>query len=285
MVLDCVKSFRDQVPPELEVIVVDAGDEQVDGTALQALWKNSRVIRSDVRNAAAQRNAGVRAAHGDVIVFLDDDCYVQPNWWPAIVDPLNDPDVGAVAGGVWCNPEPKLTGKRGGYLNLFGVPVQVTHRGPNAPREVDWALTTNMAVRKDVFGDVGGLAEVYGIYDEDVDLGLKIRRSGRRIAFQSSAAVYHYFLKTPRKPVTKRTRFLAGRNRALLIVRNRRLSPTLLVFLLTAPFVQLWLATVTAARAGLKAYGHAAAYCAGLLKGIRDGLKHPVDADFWSDSE
>ena len=67
-----------------------------------------------------------------------------------------------------------------------------------------------------------------------MDLGLKIRKSGKKIIFQASSAVYHYFTKTPRKPPTKRTRFLAGRNRALLIVRNYRLSYRLPLFLRVA---------------------------------------------------
>jgi len=279
MVLDCVKSFRGQVPRELQVLVVDAGEEQVDETALQELWSNSRVIRSQVRNAAAQRNAGVREARGDTIVFLDDDCFVQPGWWPGIIAPLADPCVGAVAGAVWCNENPKLTSRRGGYVNLFGVPVQVTHRGPDAPRDVDWALTTNMAVRKDVFQEAGAFAEVYGIYDEDVDLGLKIKRCGKRIMFEPGAAVYHYFTKTPRKSPTKRTSFLAGRNRALLLVRNYGLSLRLAMFVLTAPFVCLWSALVKSVRCGYTAVGHAVAYVAGMVKGIVDGVRHPVKND------
>ena len=279
-VLDCVKSFRAQIPSALELLVVDAGTESpVDESALKTLWPNSRVIRSSIRNAGVQRNEGVRQAAGDIIIFLDDDCYVQPGWWPAIIEPLDDVDVAAVAGAIWCNPNPTLISKRGGYVNAFGVPVQVTHRNEDAPKDVDWALTTNMAVRKNVFLAVGGFAEVYGIYDEDVDLGLKIRRGGGRIVFQAGAAVYHYFTKTPRKPQTKHGCYLLGRNRSMLIVRNYGVSYRLFLFLLTAPMVKLFEATVKSGRAVFKAYGHAVAYLLGTIKGVVDGIRNPVRKD------
>ena len=279
MVLDCVKSFRAQVPPGLEVVVVDAGEAHVDEAALKALWPSSRVIRSEIKNAAAQRNDGVRLAVGEIIIFLDDDCYVQPGWWPAIIEPLQVRSVAAVAGGVWCNPNPKLVSKRGGYVNIFGVPIQVTHRGPGAPREVDWALTTNMAVRKSTFLEVGGFAEIYGIYDEDVDLGLKIKAAGGRIVFESSAAVYHYFTRIPRGPKTKHTAFRAGRNRALLLTRNYRLSPRVLLFFAVEPFVQFGIASLRVLRNSVNAYGHAASYLVGMMKGFVEGIRNPRSSD------
>jgi GT2 family glycosyltransferase len=280
MVLDCIKSFKEQTPGTAEVLVVDAGSEApVEENALRQLWANSRVLKLSVRNAGLQRNEGVRHASGDIIIFLDDDTYVQRGWWPAIIEPFTDKSVGAVAGAIWCNPKPQFTDIRGGYVNIFGEPVQVTHRGKGAPREVDWPLTTNMAVRKAVYEQVGGIAGVYGIYDEDVDLGLKIRKAGWRIVFQPDAAVYHYFLRRPKALPTKQSEFRLGRNRSILLVRNYGLSLRLLLFLLTGPLVRLCRAAVGTCHAAMTCFGHAAAYVIGCLYGVGDGLRHPVGDD------
>jgi GT2 family glycosyltransferase len=185
----------------------------------------------------------------------------------------------AVAGGVWVNPNPKLTDKRGGYVNWRGEPIQVTHRGAGAPRWVDWPLTTNMAVRRNAFLDVGGFSPVYGIYDEDVDFGLKIRRAGYRIAFAPEAAVYHYFLKRPRQPPTKAAAFRDGRNRAILLVRNYGRSARLPLFLLTAPWIRGWEALCASALCCLKQAGHYAAYLAGIAAGLVVGARNQAERD------
>jgi GT2 family glycosyltransferase len=341
MVLDCVRCLAVQIPAEVEVVVVDAGSEDpVMASPMQALWPNSKVLRSSIRNAGAQRNMGVTAAQGEIIVFVDDDCFVQPGWWPAIVAPLSDggpqttdygprtgdrrpqtgdrrqrtidyrPETGeqrpedgqaqgmdsrtthqapstkneelpiaAVAGAVWCNEHPKFTDRRGGYVNWLGYPVQVTHRGDKAPRDVDWPMTTNMAVRRDVFLAVGGFATVYGIYDEDVDLGLKIRRAGWAIRFVPDAAVYHYYRRRPARPVTKASQFLLGRNRSILLVRNYGLVSRVWIHLLAQVFQQAGLVAVRIARFCVQAIGHAAAFMAGMVWGIRVGCQHAVRDD------
>ncbi len=275
LVLDCVRSWRDQVPPAIELVIVDAGLAQpVDEAAVLALWSNSKVIRSAVRNAGIQRNRGVHEAKGDVIVFLDDDTIVQPGWWSAILDPLKDADVGVSAGAVWCNPAPRFTNKRGGYVNWIGVPVQITHRSCAAPRDVDWPMTTNMAVKRVAFEQVGGFCEAYGVYDEDIDLGLMIRRAGWRIVFQPNAAVYHYFLKMQRGPVTKGQVFRLGRNRSMLLVRNYGLFSRVWLFLLVMPWVKLWEVLWRVLRVAWTACGHAVAYMAGAVVGVGMGMKN-----------
>jgi GT2 family glycosyltransferase len=291
MVLDCIASFRAQVPTTVEVLVVDGGgDRPVDEEAVLSVWPGSRVVRSTVRNAGFQRNEGVRLARGEIIIFLDDDTLVQPKWWPAIVDGLGgergtetssrgQTPVAAIAGAVWVSPSPTFTDRPGGYVNLLGVPVQITHRSERAPRDVDWPLTTNMAVLKSAFEAVGGFALAYGIYDEDVDLGLKLRAAGYGIRFEPRAAVYHYYLKRPPRQKTKRSEFLLGRNRAMLLVRNFGVCSRLLLFLLVTPFVQLAVVFATILRSTYRSCGHAAAYVCGAVSGVVAGLRHPVGKD------
>jgi GT2 family glycosyltransferase len=338
IVADCLTWVRQQLPADVEVVVVDSGIESpVNEQALKVLWPNLRVVRSSVRNAGTQRNLGVQEARGEIIVFLDDDTFIQPGWWPGIVAPLCDdrlqtidyrlqtgerraeggnlrPEsegrdkrsevggdsysqsgaatpiprhthtptphslgIAAVAGAVWCNPSPTFTDKRGGYINWRGEPIQVTHRSAKAPRDVDWPMTTNMAVRKDVFLAVGGFSEVYGIYDEDVDFGLKLRKAGWGIRFVPEAAVYHYYLKRPRRTPTKQFIFTLGRNRSILLVRHYGISSKLLFFLLTEPWIRLWDAAGEVARTCVRAFGHVVAHGGGMLAGIVVGYKNPVD--------
>ena len=76
VLLECAASLRrQQVPEAVELVVVDAGTAApVDAEALRRAWPNSRRIAYPRKNAAAQRNEGIRQAAGEILCFLDDDC-------------------------------------------------------------------------------------------------------------------------------------------------------------------------------------------------------------------
>ena len=73
------ESLFDQIDSGCEVIFVD--DASPDGSAEIAARYPARLIRfSTNRGPAFCRNAGARAAKGDVLVFTDSDCRVHPRW-------------------------------------------------------------------------------------------------------------------------------------------------------------------------------------------------------------
>ncbi len=79
---ECLESVFTQTYSRYEVIVVDDGS--TDQTAEVALQYGPRVrlIRQAHRGTAAARNAGVRAARGDLVAFLDADDV----WLPAYLE-------------------------------------------------------------------------------------------------------------------------------------------------------------------------------------------------------
>lgn len=73
---DAIRSVQAQTLPVLEIIVVDDGS--TDQTAAIASALHVRVIRQEQRGTAAARNAGIRAAAGQWIAFLDADDLWEP---------------------------------------------------------------------------------------------------------------------------------------------------------------------------------------------------------------
>lgn len=71
-------SVRDLVPPPHEVIVVDGGSS--DDTAQIAKAYGASLVQTQVRNRAAQMNAGAQAATGDILGFLHADTRLPPDF-------------------------------------------------------------------------------------------------------------------------------------------------------------------------------------------------------------
>ncbi len=64
---------------EWEVIVVNDGSSDATEELLRAFDGRVRAISQPWRGAASARNAGVQSARGELIVFLDDDCFCPPD--------------------------------------------------------------------------------------------------------------------------------------------------------------------------------------------------------------
>lgn len=81
-----------------EVVVVDDGSTERELVASIARGAGAELVRLDGRGPAAARNAGVRAAAGEVVCFTDDDCGPQPGWAQALAAPILAGEVSSAAG-------------------------------------------------------------------------------------------------------------------------------------------------------------------------------------------
>jgi glycosyltransferase involved in cell wall biosynthesis len=97
------------LPADGEVIVVDGDPERSAETVVSALGARfpaltMKYIASDP-GAALQRNVGIDAASGDIVVFLDDDCTFEPGLFEALLTAYEDPEVVGVTG--WIEQPPR----------------------------------------------------------------------------------------------------------------------------------------------------------------------------------
>lgn len=84
MVLGAIESVFAQIYSVSEVIAVDDGSLDGTSAAIRERFKSVRVIATDGIGPGPARNAGVSAASGDIIMFLDSD----DRWLPGHVSAL-----------------------------------------------------------------------------------------------------------------------------------------------------------------------------------------------------
>jgi cellulose synthase/poly-beta-1,6-N-acetylglucosamine synthase-like glycosyltransferase len=181
----CLDSVAKLSPAPLECIVVDDGS--TDDSAQLAGRAGVRVLSTGGRRGPAfARNAGARAAGGEILLFVDADVLLPADAVARVLMRLGeDPGRDAVIGSYDDTPgSPNFVSQ---YRNLLHA---YTHQNGQAETCTFW--TGCGAIRKRVFMDHGGFSEVHARpYLEDVELGLRLRQAGRRIWLDKGLRVTH----------------------------------------------------------------------------------------------
>ncbi len=128
------------------------------------------------QGAAAARNAGARAAQGEILLFSDDDVMPQPGWIAAHHRAHRQPRTVAVGRLLL----PKVL--RGtGAAELVG------------PKAFWWHITgNNTSLPRALFEEVGGYDPSFSAYGgEDCDLGYRLMKAGMRLVFVPDAVAVH----------------------------------------------------------------------------------------------
>lgn len=140
---------------------------------------------------AYARNIGLRASHGRLIVFVDDDVIPADNWLSKLIEPLEDSSVGAVGGAIL--PDRSELNEIGKAVSLLGFPAGGLPRYlefSGKITETNLISTGNCAFRADLARRTGGFDECLRSGGEDQDFFHKISQFSRAI-FAADAIVYH----------------------------------------------------------------------------------------------
>jgi glycosyltransferase involved in cell wall biosynthesis len=182
---ECLRGLGQSEESAWEVIVVD--DASTDDSAQVAEQSGATVVRLE-RNAgpAAARNAGAAVASGEILVFLDADTEVHGDTLGLIGRRFaGESRLDAVFGAYDDTPrDPGLVSR---FRNLLHCQ---THR--EAPRRANTFWAGCGAVRREVFEAAGGFDERYlAASTEDVELGMRLARQGRRMETDPRIQVKH----------------------------------------------------------------------------------------------
>lgn len=180
-----------------EVIVVDNASSDDSATAAQARHSWLRLIETG-RNLgfAAGANRGAAAARGETLVFLNPDARVEPGALARLTSALALLPGAGIAGGGLIDERGRWqpAAARFGvvpHLLLDTTLGRLPVRGRREPYRVDWVYGTFMAVRHDLFSQLGGFDTRHFLYGEDLDLCHRAARLGARTIHVPEARAIH----------------------------------------------------------------------------------------------
>lgn len=183
-------------PSSFEVIV--ATDACDDGTAamIDAFRAPYRLRRVDPigRGRAAACNSATAAAEGEVLIILDDDMRVVPEFVDRHRSHHPPGSRRCVLGAVPVELGPGSPRAARYVKEKFDLHLARLGEDPehlNRPRSF---YTGNASLRTEVMRSVGGFDESFGIYgNEDVELALRLRAIGVELAYDPAALAHQEY--------------------------------------------------------------------------------------------
>jgi GT2 family glycosyltransferase/glycosyltransferase involved in cell wall biosynthesis len=223
---DCFGSLsRSDYPADrLELICVDNGSTDGSRDFLAAEFPHVKVIALDRnRGFTGGNEAGVAAARGDVLVFLNNDMRVEPDCLRELVRPLDQ--TSTCVGARVLSWDGRYIDFIRGSLNFEGRGFQDFYGVPNLPElstptETFFPNGGAFAVTREAYQRAGGFDPSFFAYYDDVDLGWRLRLTGAGIRVAGRAVVYHRHGATSRTQPKGQKRFLMERNALWTLMKN-----------------------------------------------------------------
>lgn len=196
--------------PANEIILVDNGSTDGSADFIRRHFPEVTLLALDTnRGFGGGSNAGVRAAKNDIVVLLNSDMRVAPDFLAPLLNGFRDPRVFSVACQIFLSD----TGRRREETGLTQAwwhegGLRVRHRIDDAVRDLYpcfYGGGGSCAFDRRKFLELGGFDTLLApFYLEDADLGFMAWKRGWRVFYQPRSVVYHEHRGTIGKHFTPR---------------------------------------------------------------------------------
>lgn len=246
---DCLTALMAQTRPAESITLVDNGSSD-DSVAFVRARFPGVFVRENGGNVgfAAGNNAALRRLTADAAVLLNPDVILSSDCLATLAATLAaDPTIGLAGGKLWY-PGGAIIQHAGGFITRpqalpghYGIGEGDTGQYDTA-RDVEYLIGAAVAVRREVFEQVGLMDEGFFLFFEDVDLCARARQAGFRVVYTPAATGIHVESATAvRGSFAYLQRFHTGRWRYLL-----KHFPIAMILAETLPAEAAWLAGLEA---------------------------------------
>ncbi|MFN4234677.1 MAG: glycosyltransferase family 2 protein [Bacteroidia bacterium] len=221
-------------PSCIDIVVADNGSTD---DSIKFVKENfpSIIITKNPKNGGFAKgyNDALKQINADIYILLNSDVEVSSNWIEPLIERLNSNDLVAAC-------QPKIlsykeknkfehAGAAGGFIDKFGFAfcrgrifdsIEDDNHQYQQSTEIFWATGACMAIKADLFHQVGGFDEEFFAHMEEIDLCWRLKNNGYQIWYEANSTVYHLGGGTLNYDSPQKI-FLNFRNNLFLITKNK----------------------------------------------------------------
>ena len=216
LLLRCLDAIERTHPPgvEREVLVLDNASDDGSADAVRARGGDVRLIVLDRRTGKGENDSTLlREATGDWCLLLNEDAELEEGAARALLDALEADPRAAAAGSQLLDPDGRpqpcawrLPGVGTALIGaLFLHRLLTVESKGDRTREVGWAQSSAMLVRRAAAEQVGWLDPRFFVYSDETDFCKRLGDAGWRILYVPAArAIHHEQLATDLEAASRR---------------------------------------------------------------------------------
>jgi len=196
MTHDCINAIR-ETTQDFEIVIVDNGSVPAFKPPFNGFVETTLIRNEKNEGFPVAVNRGIRAAKGDTIILLNNDCFVTPGWAERLKGWLDEYSiVGPVTN--YCAGMQRV--QIGTYQSIEGLNEESKEWAEENAREVEevnFIIGFCMAFKRSLFDEIGEFDEsMWPCSGEEIDFCFRAREAGHKIGIANDVYVHHEGSKT-----------------------------------------------------------------------------------------
>jgi GT2 family glycosyltransferase len=207
---------------DIEVLLVDnlSIDDSIEWARRN--YPMLKVIPNGVNNYCTALNVGIAEAKGDYIAIVNNDVELHPDWLHGLWEAFQpDERIGAVQSKILLSDRCTINSVGGEEIESFyfrDMGFGKKDAGQyDKPREIEYFSGGSVMIRRQCLEEAGPFDEDFIMFFEDVDLSVRIRKTGWKIRYAPKSITYHKFHGTSSSELCE---YLCSRNRFLFVTKH-----------------------------------------------------------------
>ncbi|MBN1664775.1 MAG: glycosyltransferase family 2 protein [Deltaproteobacteria bacterium] len=198
LLAECLRRLDAQTVQPARVLVVDNASSDGSLTGIGELMENMTVLQMHANTGFAAGNNGALAdCDTEFVALLNPDAFPEPDWLEHLLGAARaHPEVAAFGSRQLCQNNPEVLDGIGDVYHMSGLSWRERYGFQQqahdlVPREIFSPCAAAALYRRQALMDTGGFDEDFFCYQEDVDLGFRLRLAGHKAMYVPDAVVHH----------------------------------------------------------------------------------------------